>query len=996
MMSRHVWPLSPPQTCKINNPIHELANYEVNNNDILQTISLPQANVLIMLTPGRVLAYNLKPMALVASHERTPESIEEFGLNRFITQSVALDRDVEGLNNQTQSDSLAWNQGKIVFYVATDKSFLLTYQILKSSTNMATFKDYGIPIIDFGRLREDVEQEYDDSVDDDILTVFEKGKTSKIIQNGYAVTKEKGFLQFLSVNQENLDELPVRRLELRLKVVLKFDYKIIDIISFKRLSDKDQKPEESLLVLFPHGLQLLNLENFKLKNSSLVHLTNGSRICITQNQLLVVAQPFDQKTVLINNIKIDKQKVDVTEFPVEAKLTACFEFKGKLALVFGATVMYYNPQTNEFDGKFKVPFPVKLCGRLNDETLILISKANVMHFMTQYGNLLFSSAGDIELEEPTSSFDYSGFAYVDKLLVSASSSGEYQVWDLWEEAKQGFSDARSPVSYVLQNNNNDVAIYSPAKGSSAAPDLMQVIKLPTRTINNCVPLIKVNSSNKLMAVYVSNKNILLIRNLETNLWYSFKEMTILDIHWLSSTYLLCAIRRDDWTTSVQCFRLPLQGLSSDINKYKIWDYQLPASVERLRLQANLFCKHKLLKIKSIENSDLEKYGEKFYKTAEVMITTGDKIIMFAILSILHPSGIHIIKKFHEHAKITIPSLISTESIDWISNFKDGLIYYYDNRLMKASEISGSGWTTTVLLEEVERIIDVLSDEIYVVSGNYELFYKIDDLWEKRPPLLSIRLEDDYYPISVSPDTTTTHGLSCIFHSDYSKLIIKHKIYLDQMISAKIAQNVSLQDISTEFRLIKHYNFALEKILSLKILANEPLDQIIELVKLCDSPQSWEASGFNPHSDMLEIISNCLRKIEAKHWNQLFTSLKMTPRDLLARCLEGNEAKIIGVLLLVFLNCDVELADDLRNDKADEDGDQTVPSESKDSAVADLIRDQEMMLKVLRLLVTSAANADDSATAAESWDMCFQLIRLLKELDKQNKTQLVQQALQMFQ
>ncbi|QLL30516.1 hypothetical protein HG536_0A03340 [Torulaspora globosa] len=996
-MSRHLWPLSPPQTCKINDSIHALANNEVNNNDILQTISLPQANVLVMVTPGRVLAYNMKPMALVASHERTPESIEEFGLNRSITQSVALDRHVGGLNNQTQSNSLAWNQGKIVFYVATDKSFLLTYQILKSSANITTFKDYGIPIIDFGKLSEDLEQEYDDSVDDDILTVFEKGKTSKIIQNGYAVTKEKGFLQFLSVNQENLDELPVRRLELRLKVVLKFDYRIIDIISFKRLSEKDEKAEESLLVLFPHGLQLLSLENFKLKNSSLVQLTNGSRICIIQDQLLVVAQPSDHKAVLINNIKINEQKVDVAEFPVEAKLTTCFELKGKMALVCGGTLVYYNPQTNELDYKFKVPFPVKICGKLNDETLILISRTNVMHFMTPFGNALFSSAGDSEFEEPSSSFEYSGFAYVDKLLVSVSSSGEYQMWDLWEEAKQGFSDARSPVSYVLQNNKNDIAIYSPAKGSSAAQDLMQVIKLPTRAINNCVPLIKISSNNKLMAVYVSNKNILLIQNLETNVWYTFKEMTVLDMHWLSSTYLLCAIKRDDWTTSVQCFRLNLQGLdSSDIAKYKIWEYQLQAPVERLRLQVSLFHKHKLLKIKSRENSELEKYGEKFYKTAEVIITTSDKIVIFAILSILHPSGIHIIKKFHEHAKITIPSPILTESIDWAASFKDGLIYCSDNRIMKASEISGSGWTTTVLLEEVERIIDILSDEIYVVSGHCKLFYKIDDLWEKRPPLLSIRLEDDYYPISVSPDATTIHGLSCVFHNDYSKLIIKHKIYLDQMISAKIAQNVSLQDISTEFRPIKHYNFALEKILSLKILASEPLDQIIELVKLCDSPQNWEASGFNPHSDMLEIISNCLRKIEAKHWNQLFSNLKMTPRELLARCLEGNEAKIIGVLLLVFLNYDVELVDDLRSDKVDDDSDSTVPSEGKDSAVADLIRDQEMMLKVLRLLVTSAANAEDSATAAESWDMCFQLIRLLKELDKQNKTQLVQQALQMFQ
>ncbi|CAI4635277.1 BAM_G0035260.mRNA.1.CDS.1 [Saccharomyces cerevisiae] len=44
-----------------------------------------------------------------------------------------------------------------------------------------------------------------------------------------------------------------------------------------------------------------------------------------------------------------------------------------------------------------------------------------------------------------------------------------------------------------------------------------------------------------------------------------------------------------------------------------------------------------------------------------------------------------------------------------------------------------------------------------------------------------------------------------------------------------------------------------------------------------------------------------------------------------------------------------------------------------------------MLKVLELLVTSAANATDPIKATDSWDMCFQLIRLLKELDRENNT-----------
>lgn len=997
-MSRHLWPLNPPQTSKISDPVHELGTSQINNKDIIQTIALPQANVLIMITPGRVLAYNMKPLALVASHERTSESIEEFGSNTALTQSVAPDGQVEGLITQEQSNSLILNQGKIVFYVLTEKNFLLAYQVLKNSTCMSTFKEYGIPIIEVGKLREDFDQDYDDSADDDTLTVFEKGKTSKIIQNGYALTKEKGFLQFLAVNQNNLDELPVKRLELRLKVVLKFDYKIIDLFCFKRLLSSDGgKPEESLLVLFPHGLQLLSLDDFKLKKTSLVQLTEGRRICISEDQLLVVSQPLEEKAVLINHIEISKQKLEVTRLPIEGELKACFKIQRRMALVFDDTLMYYNPRTSELDYKFVAPFSVKHCGKMNEKTLIMISKDNSVYFMSQFGNQLFSSTGDSDLDGPSTFLDYSGFAYMDKLLVMVSHSGGYQIWDLWEETVQGISDTRTPTSYVLHNNFNDIAIYSPVKGTSSGQDSMQVIRLPTKTINNCVSLIKINSNNKLMAAYVSNKNILLIQNLETNAWYSFADITVLDMYWLGISYLLCAIRRDDWTTSIQCFRLNLQGLdTSDINKYRVWEYDLPASVKDFGLHVNLSCKHKLLKIKSRENTGLEKYGEKFYKTAELLIIADNQIVIFAVLSILHPSGVDVIKKFHDHAKITIPFQVLTESIDWICSHKDGLLYYSDNKILKGTNIAESGWTTTVLLKEVERIIDVFSGEIYLVSGHCKLFYKIDDLWDEKPPIVSIPLEEDFYPISVSSGTTTTHGLNCIYHRDYAKLVIKHKIYLDQIITANMAQNVSPIDITNEFRSIRHYNFALEKILSLKILANEPLEQIIKLIRLCDNPYNWESSGFNSHSDMLEIISNCLRKIEVKHWNQLFSSLQMTPRDLLARCLEGNEAKILGVLLPVFLNYDADLVDDLRSDEIKESNGSSKPNQTTDSSVADLIRDQEMMLRVLRLLVTSAANAEDTVKAVDSWDMCFQLMRLLKELDNQNKTHLVQQALEMFQ
>lgn len=173
--------------------------------------------------------------------------------------------------------------------------------------------------------------------------------------------------------------------------------------------------------------------------------------------------------------------------------------------------------------------------------------------------------------------------------------------------------------------------------------------------------------------------------------------------------------------------------------------------------------------------------------------------------------------------------------------------------------------------------------------------------------------------------------------------------------------------------------------------------------------------------MLEIISNCLRKIEIQYWSKLFNSLKMTPRDLLGICIEGNEAKTLGVLLLVFLNYnETGLIKDLTENRKNQTStklpdideheerqekiisDSTIDTNnnpifqsSNNGSICNTLTDEELMLRVLNVLVTSAAATDEPSRASDAWDMCFQLIRFLKELDKQNDTNLVQKALEML-
>lgn len=972
-MSRHLWPLQPPQNSRINSSIIDLP--ELKNDDILQMETLAQVNVLVMLTPARVLVYNLKPMALVASHERTVESIAEFGPNKFLTKSHILEEPVEGLIPEEEFGNLIGYHGKIVFHVATKKNSLLTYQILKNCNSMATFKEYGIPVVDLSHLRDDIRQEYDEYLDDDTLTVFEKDKSSKVIQNGYCVTKETGFLQFLANSQDSSDELPLKKLELRLKVVLKFDYPVLDMIGYKRLSDAEGKAEESLLILFPHGLQQLAMVDFKLKDTYLIELIDGRKICIAHGQVVVVSQDDDLSTI-VYCLDISNQKHRISELRIGEKLVNCFEINGKVALVFTQSIFYYDPLTNKIDWKWKIDSQIRVCGKLTEDIILVITQMGSIGFYSSGGNLLFRTASDDDDQDNNGheSCDYSDFVCVDKALIIATHNGDYELWSLWEELSQTFSDNRFQRGYVLQNGNNDIIIYSPSADTSMGQDFMNTIKFPTRTINNCVSLVKVNPTFKMLAAYVANKGILLLQNMETNSWYSFKEITIIDLHWLGSTYLVCHIKQEDSTHVVQCFRFPLQDLdTSEIEKYCQWNYELPSHERLQSLHVNTAVRYRLIRIKARDGEEIDKHGEKFFHTADIILVTSHQIIVFAVISIMHHSGLNVIKKFHEQMRVEIPL---TGKIDWITNYKEGLMYLSENKIVKVDKEDG-GWKSQVVLRDVERVIDLVGDDVFFVQSQNIIIYRIEALYESLPALLSTPMDDDFYPVSLTPESATIHGFHCIFQPNYVKLVVKHKIYLDQMIKAKIALGVSVEDIMIEYASLRHYNFALEKILSTSILTNEPLDGILPLVKLCDN-EGTPASG---HSGMLEIISNCLRKIETKHWNILFSKLQMTPKDLLARCLEGKDAKILGVLLLVFLNYnDTEFMEDLRGD---------------DDSVADVIRDQDMMLSVLRLLVMSAANATDSTLAAESWDMCFQLMRLIKALDKGNNVHLAQQALQML-
>ncbi|CCK68259.1 Ric1p KNAG_0A05970 [Huiozyma naganishii CBS 8797] len=999
-----LWPFSPPQQFSVSKRASSLDGLPLDDNEIVGTLTLPQSNVLIMATPARALVYNLKPLALVAVHERTASSIEEFGLNISLRSSMTFDNPINGLVSKKETEFLAWYKGKLVFYVITANNFLLTYQILKNSTQMTTFKEYGLPIIDPSNFDEDLEQDYDYNADDDTLTVFEKNNSSRMIQNGYVATKDKGFLGLFSTHNElAAEEVPIKNLELRLKIVLKFDFDVVDIVGFKKFTEiGDGRYEENLIVLYPHGLQLLRLVDFKLSDSTLVKIERGLKICVCNEDIYVVGNDPQSNKTLIHQLDISKLSSEAFMLCDNGPLHSTFQIKKQLVLCYERKVVKFDTLSKSVCFEFNLPFNSRVCKPINDDTLLFISDKNTLHFYTTLGNLLFLIDHDSPHSYPH--YNYSDFTSFSNFLVTTSKRGEFQLWELWKEYSQTHYDFRNTKVYLL-NRGNDILFYSPQSDAPLSHEILPVIKLPLKSLNNYISTIRINGNLKLMALFISNKNLLLIHNMETNVWFNYSNLTIIDMHWLANNYLVVHLKHEDGSRTLQCLRIPLQGLETkELSEFVIWEYSVPENERVVSFHVNTLFRYKPLKIKGKEPSKL---AERYFKTAEIILLTDTRLLVFDAISTIDISGVNLLKRFHLYIKVEIPNDSGLADIEWAMSFREGLLIYAGGKILRLDKMDADEWNSVKLLSNVERILDVQKDQIFLLQENRYLYFNITDLWDNQNSVLERGIEDEEYPVAVSPASAILHSLHCIFNKDHSKLVVKHEIYLDKLILARMQVGASVDDITTEFHNLKHYKFALEKILSSKILEHGDLTQILNLVKSCHG--SLDQSLRNPNSDMLEIVSNCLRKIETKHWRVLFSSLHMTPRDLLALCIEGNEAKMLGILLLVFLNFNGEelLIDSSSGSKwapnlevidehSQEAGHEQETTNSELLGVDKILSDEELMLRVLNILVSSAAGATDPNRASEAWDLCFQLVRFLRELDKQNSTSLVQKAVQMLQ
>lgn len=1045
-----LWPFSSPKQFKIctrSDHIHSASS--IDDLEILDSILLINLNLLIMLTRTRLLIYNYKPMSLVATYERTSDSILEMGFNKSLFHSTNLhystpndsnkdNNDINDKNREMQDKFMAWYHGRLTFYCLTDNNIILTFQILKKSSQLTTFREYGLPIINLKLLDNEVEQDFEFNMDDDSLVVFEENNSSKILQNGIIANKEIGFIQMIFQSTDNNhnngnsnyddtnNDICIKSLEIVLKAVFNFDYDIIDILGFKQFISNETESAnrlsnftENLLILSSHGLQILKLNDFKSKDRKLIKLSNGFKILSCNDNLYVVSYTSPSH-LKIHKVSVEYQCISETiELENIQNLNNIIQIKHNLFFISSQKITVFDSVSKKVFHQFETPFTIKLVDKLNDDSLLLVSDQNLLFFYTIFGNLFFSTEYDKDDSTSYPLFQYTGFSFFNNFLVTTTKTGHYQTWNFWKESINTQFNFRTFNSNILYHGNN-ILSYLPQGESSRNLNNGTVINLPSKTENNNISIIKNNGNLKMMAIYVDNKETLLINNLETNVWYSYSDIKIIDMYWLGNNYLVLDTKLENDTRVLQCVNLPLQiSIDKDLSDLVIWDFVIPDDIKIRSVHVNSLSRYKPIKIRS-KNTDQLKEG-KFYKTAEIILITNKYVSIFDVISAVPPNGINLIKKIFQYKKIDIPKdQLTLTNIDWIMTYKDDLLVYSQYKFFKIGNLEADHWKTIDLFDNVERIVDTYMGSIMFIQSKQFIIMTVDEMMNTQIESVSLKIDEDNYPISVSPRTATINSLHTIFNKDFCKNVVKHKIYLDKLIECKLKNNCSIEQITKELHTSKHYKFALEKILSLSILENKDITKIVELVKHCPPTNyySLDSDGGHVHqySDMLEIIGNCLRKIEMKHWNILFKKLNMTPRDLLQYCIDGDEAKMLGVLLLVFLNYNEdELINDLKtaneqsqsNDNSkssislpgevqeDTDaGTSTSDGESgTGSAGTGTLSDDELMLRVLEILVKSATKTTDKVRAQETWDMCFQLIAFLKNLDRQNNSQLVQKALE---
>ncbi|CAI8494656.1 unnamed protein product [Hanseniaspora opuntiae] len=786
-----------------------------------------------------------------------------------------------------------------------------------------------------------------DNIDDDLFTVFDIKTNGKILQNGFINEKGKDLVQimkemffirssFYRPNKKNrrkvnknsiidntndeahqeeasnmVDDMPLKRCNIKLKTVLKFDDDILDFQVFTKYNDAQER-QEIIYLLYETELSIITLKSdYTLESNHKISGFNNLMMAFNGTDMFVVNYGKQDDCIVINRIDKKNNVIYTKDLFIsglkekQLRLVGISNFKERyLVLTFDKMILYYDTFLNTIYSEIKL---LKTTGILSElqrdqyikmktydrELLTLLKQNGIFQVYTRWGNLQ-TEMNLSKLFTGNSIKNYTAFAFLDNFLVSGAGDGHLQIIDFYKVYESNTFNERANADFSLFDSaTNKITSFLDLESK-------RDFFLPTNSINNIVSDIKYNGSKKFCLINIPNKNIVLLKEFDFiddgsdyDGWMVFDNMKVLGMDWIGDRHILLDMIDLDNTyngRSIVCLDINKIVKSKSYKtrvvhllEMKIWTYNIVNNDEVLYWGCNTY--EQMLEFIKETNSDKD-VPYSMYKLGEInILLKKSECSVFETIDILVEKETFGVRSFARNkfdlSKLSDVLICYEKNVKWACHKKKGtlLILTGDDELHKVVETASGSVEYEIVFTKVENIIECFNGKLTLVRENEMLIYDLDQLIgdnidKTKQTILQQSLMNlgFQYPLLIKPsfDEFLSLAVEYFKHDNVIngfRLRSSTNLVLDLILNALSNNNkYSPSEVKEIYSKSENYHFCLEKMIT---------EIIMEKMEHGLAENQFKLSLLLEESleDKLTIIGNSLRKVDLSQVESMLMFLK---------------------------------------------------------------------------------------------------------------------------
>lgn len=810
-----------------------------------------------------------------------------------------------------------------------------------------------------------------DNIDDDLFTVFDIKTNGKILQNGFINEKGKDLVQIMKemffikssfyrpkkknrrkVNKNSIidntndeahqeeasnmvDDMPLKRCNIKLKTVLKFDDDILDIKVFTKYNDAHEK-QEIIYLLYETELSIITLKSdYTLESKHKISRLNNQMMAFNGTDMFVVSYGKQEDCIVINRIDKKNNVIYTKDLFItglkekQLSLVGISNFKERyLVLTFDKMILYYDTFLNTIYSEIKLLRTTGILSELqrdryikmktyDRELLTLLKQNGIFQVYTRWGNLQTEmNLSKLFTENPIK--NYTAFAFLDNFLVCGTDDGHLQVIDFYKVYESNTFNERVNADFSLFDSvSNRITSFLDLKSK-------RDFFLPTNSINNIVSDIKHSGSKKFCLINIPNKNVVLLREFDFlddgsdyDGWMVFDNMKVLGMDWIGDRYILLDIIDLDNTyngRSIVCLDINKIVKSKSYKtrvvhllEMKIWTYNIVNNDEVLYWGCNTY-DHMLEFIR--ENSPEKDVPCSMYKLGEIdILLKKSEGSVFETIDILVEKETFGVRSFARNkfdlSKLSDVLICYEKNVKWACHKKKGtlLILTGDDELHKVVETASGSVEYEIVFTKVENIIECFSGKITLVRENEILIYDLDQLIEDKidknkqtilqQSLMNLNFQ---YPLLIKPSFDEFSSFAVEYYKDDNvingfRLRSSTNLVLDLILKALSNNNKhSPPEVKEIYSKSENYHFCLEKMIT--EIITEKMDH-----NLAENQFKLSLLLEESLENKLTVIVNSLRKVDLSQVESMLIFLQYKSIDSLIEEVFKVESVHIRAMLI---------------------------------------------------------------------------------------------------